>query len=102
MVGFRSWLFENGAGCGREDYCVCGQDEEGFAQGWVVDFLGVDVYAFACCRADNVFEWGEGFREVFGERTGDRFEVGEANLSHVRSKVGGEVWDRFELYGLIN
>lgn len=47
------------------------------------------MYAFACCRADNVFEWGKSFREVFGERTGDRFEVGEANLSHVRSKVGG-------------
>lgn len=50
------------------------------------------MYAFACCRADNVFEWGEGFREVFGERTGDRFEVGEANLSNVRIQVGGGGW----------
>lgn len=60
------------------------------------------MYAFACCRADNVFEWGEGFREVFGERTRDRFEVGKANLSHVRSKVGGGFWDRFEACELIN
>lgn len=61
------------------------------------------MYAFACGRADNVFEWGEGFREVFGERTRDRFEVGEANLSHVRRKVRREgelVWDRFEVCGL--
>lgn len=56
------------------------------------------MYAFACCRADNVFEWGEGFREVFRESAGDCFEVSEANLSHVRRKVGGgRVWDRFEL-----
>lgn len=47
------------------------------------------MYAFACCRADNVFEWGEGLREVFGEGAGDRFEVGETNLSHVRRKGCG-------------
>lgn len=46
------------------------------------------MYAFACCRADNILEWGEGFREVFGKRAGDRFEVSEANLSHVRSNLG--------------
>lgn len=55
------------------------------------------MYAFACCRADNVFEWGEGFREVFGEGAGDRFEVGKTNLSHVRRKGRREIRD-FMIY----
>lgn len=38
------------------------------------------MYAFARCCAEDVFEWGEGLGEVFGEGAGDDFKVGETNL----------------------
>lgn len=73
VIAFRAGFFEYVARVGDDD-SVGGEDEGGFAEGGV-DFGGVDVGGFAGGGLEDVFEGGEGFREVFGEGGGVDLEV---------------------------